>query len=228
MSKKPLPKGIRNHNPGNIEYSPSIKWQGAAEPPTDGRFCRFVSAPYGIRALARVLITYQDKRKAKDGSKIDTIREVIERWAPPFENNTGAYATHIAKLLDLDPDDESLDMHKYEHIRPLVEGIIRHENGVQPYTDGEIDKGLALAGITPPEKRLLTESRTVQGSALAVGGSSVAIATGVAQVIEPAMPLLEWVKENGQFGLIILGTIILIGAIYAIWARIDDRNRGLR
>lgn len=34
------------------------------------------------------LITYRDKRKAKDGRKIDSIRAVIERWAPVLITTT--------------------------------------------------------------------------------------------------------------------------------------------
>jgi hypothetical protein len=27
-----IPRGIRNNNPGNIEYNPNTKWQGLASP----------------------------------------------------------------------------------------------------------------------------------------------------------------------------------------------------
>jgi hypothetical protein len=67
----------------------------AAEP----RFCTFKDATWGIRALAVTLITYHDKRKARDGSPIDTVREVIERWAPPHENDTEAYINAVAKAV---------------------------------------------------------------------------------------------------------------------------------
>ncbi len=49
----------------------------------------------------------------------------------------------------LEPD-TAVDVHTYAVARPLVESIIRHENGRQPYPDAVIDKGLALAGIEPP------------------------------------------------------------------------------
>lgn len=85
----------------------------------------------GIRALAVTLITYHDKRRAKDGSSIDTIREVIERWAPPHENNTLAYVNEVSKAVGVAPD-MIIDLHDYETLRPLVEAIIRHENGRGP------------------------------------------------------------------------------------------------
>ncbi|MGL5156229.1 MAG: hypothetical protein ACRC9G_08020, partial [Aeromonas veronii] len=89
---KQQPRGIRRNNPGNIEWG--SPWQGLAKPedyPAD-RFAAFISPVWGIRAIAITLITYQDKRKANDGSRIDSVREVVERWAPSFENNTQAYA----------------------------------------------------------------------------------------------------------------------------------------
>ncbi|MGL6448894.1 hypothetical protein ACSZNO_21460 [Aeromonas veronii] len=128
-------RGARNNNPGNLEWG--SPWQGLRPESerTDDRFCQFISATYGIRALACVLITYQDKRRAKDGSRIDSVREFIERWAPPNENDTTSYSASVAALLDgVGPADEVIDVHNYDHLRPLVEGIIRHENGRGPST----------------------------------------------------------------------------------------------
>lgn len=154
MTQKP--KGIRRNNPGNLEWG--SPWQGLANKadwPAD-RFAAFVDPAYGIRAIAMTLITYQDKRKAKDGSKIDSIREVIERWAPSSDNNNvPAYAKSVAALLDgVGPDDEVVDMHNPVHLRALVEGIIRHENGRGPlktanswYPDDVITEGLRRAGV---------------------------------------------------------------------------------
>ncbi|MFC1131599.1 hypothetical protein ACFGX4_00710 [Pasteurella multocida] len=105
--KKPL--GIRNNNPGNIEWG--SPWQGLkAKTKNSGRFAEFESPVYGIRAIAVLLITYYDKRKSRDGSKIDTIKEVIERWAPPVENNSTAYAKAVSDLLGVTPTSK-INMH---------------------------------------------------------------------------------------------------------------------
>ncbi|WP_411512178.1 hypothetical protein [Escherichia coli] len=77
------------------------------------------------------LITYHDRHHAKDGSSTDTIREVIERWAPPHENNTLAYVNEVSKAVGVELD-RFIDLHDYETLRPLVEAIIRHENGRGP------------------------------------------------------------------------------------------------
>ena len=69
-------RGIRNHNPGNLRRS-ADPWQGLAPEQTDKDFFQFTSAKWGIRALARTLIAYQDKVGLKN------IKQMIGRWAPP-------------------------------------------------------------------------------------------------------------------------------------------------
>lgn len=148
------PRGIRNNNPGNLDKG--APWQGLVNNSSEPRFCTFKDPVWGIRALAVTLITYHDKRRAKDGSSIDTIREVIERWAPPHENNTLAYVNEVSKAVGVAPD-MIIDLHDYETLRPLVEAIIRHENGRGPlktpnswYTPELIEEGLRRAGIVKP------------------------------------------------------------------------------
>src|SRR3990167_2174428 len=83
-----VPRGIRNHNPGNLRRSKD-PWQGLATSQTDPNFFQFKSAVWGIRALARTLITYQDKYR------LSNVHDIILRWAPPMENNTGAYINAV-------------------------------------------------------------------------------------------------------------------------------------
>lgn len=129
------PRGIRNNNPGNIEYN-GTDWQGLASPASDGRYCIFVDEKWGIRAMARVLTTYNKKYG------LNTVRGIIERWAPSFENDTSAYIAHVANWLGV-TEDQPYDVIKY--LVPLVEVIIQHENGVQPYSISQIKEGVALA-----------------------------------------------------------------------------------
>lgn len=108
-------RGIRNNNPGNIEWG--SPWQGlvAHDQRSDPRFAQFVDPVWGIRALTRVLITYQDKRRAKDGSPIDTVAEFIERWAPAFENNTQAYTGEVCKAVSETTGREVCGAKPYTH-----------------------------------------------------------------------------------------------------------------
>ena len=147
------PRGIRNFNPGNIRHAKGVRWQGMAVAQGDTEFVQFNAPRWGIRAIARVLITYQDKRLAADGSRIDSVREIVERWAPPSENNTEAYVLSVSRALGMDPGDEGVDVYDFNTMRVLVISIIRHENGPGPlpqglwYGDAIIAEGLALAGI---------------------------------------------------------------------------------
>jgi hypothetical protein len=146
---QPVPRGVRNHNPGNIERQDGVKWQGmAADQSSDSRFVVFESAPWGIRALACTLCTYQDHRRAANGSRIDTVREIIQRWAPPVENHTTNYVNHVSRLIGRDPD-AKIDVHDYPTMRALVTAIITHENGDNPYNKATLREGLALAGLKP-------------------------------------------------------------------------------
>lgn len=187
---KQQPRGIRNNNPGNIDRTkPRTPWQGRvpAEDLTDPRFEQFVHPKFGIRALCRVLITYQDKRRAPDGSKIDTVREIIERWAPPNENDTSAYVRQVRRTLGLDGPEYpgETDVHDYATMRELVLAIIRHENGVQPYSGAVIDEGLRLAGIVPKQPKPATRDPVNVGGAVALAGAGVEVVSRAAE--EPAV-----------------------------------------
>jgi hypothetical protein len=133
----------------------------------DSEFVQFTAPRWGIRAIARVLITYQDKRLAKDGSRIDSVREIIERWAPPTENNTEAYVLTVARAVGFDPDFEGVDVFDFDVMRSLVKSIIRHENGPGSlpgghwYGDSIIADGLTLAGI----ERGATHGQSVRATA---------------------------------------------------------------
>ena len=102
--------------------------------------------------------------------------------------------------------------------------IIRHENGQQPYTDAEIDAGLVLAGAEPPQ-RPLTQTRTVQGGQVAAGATVLGLTAEVVRQVEPTIPLLQSLLQVAPW---VVGAAALAGIAYMIWARIDDRRRGLR
>lgn len=128
------PRGIRNHNPGNIRHGD--QWEGMAEQQNDPSFVQFVAPEWGIRAMARILNRYYTVYG------LTTINAIVGRWAPPVENNTGAYVNHLAAVLDVAPD-QPLDFGL--ELPGLIAAIIRHENGQQPYSAEIIRKGISLA-----------------------------------------------------------------------------------
>lgn len=141
-------RGVRNNNPGNIDHQDSNKWQG--ELPVDKkletRFARFDTPESGIRALAKLLINYRPKTgmPGVGGPGIDTVREIIQRWAPPGENDTGAYVNAVAKAVGKRADD-IIDIRRREHLIPIVTAIILHENGYNPYSQEVIAAGAERA-----------------------------------------------------------------------------------
>lgn len=236
MKNKDLPRGIRNNNPGNIEDDGKTQWQNLATPRSDGRFLRFKTAPDGIRALCRVLITYQDKRRAKDGSRIDTVREIIERWAPPNENNTGAYTQAVRRSMGLDGEEfeGELDVHEYNDLKPLVRAIIRHENGMQPYTDAQIDKGLLMAGVHPPsdgkplQKNLVVQS-TQAGVVGTVGSGAVGLTT-IATLGEQLQDAADQISPLAYYGkwLMIAFVVLSLTALgVTLYAKHKERQQGV-
>lgn len=129
-------KGIRLNNPGNIEQGQ--KWQGLSDVQSDPRFCSFTDAEYGIRALCKILITYQTKYK------LNTIEGLIHRYAPAHENPTATYVSNVAKWSGFGAK-VVVDLKKRETLASIAKAIIRQENGVQPYTDDTIYMGVDLA-----------------------------------------------------------------------------------
>lgn len=227
------PRGIRNNNPGNIEYSPV--WQNLDDPPTDGRFCRFKTAPDGIRAMARILITYQDKRRAKDGSRIDTVREVIDRWAPESENNTSDYVKSVRRVMGLGEEvDGEIDVHDYSCMKLLVTAIIRHENGMMPYTDAQINKGLLMAGIHPPEeaqdlrKDPVVRSQTAQVvAAVGSGTTGLAAVAAAGEQLQSAADSLSPLVHYGKWLLIAFIVLSLAATGVTLYVMHKKRQQGV-
>lgn len=119
-------RGIRNNNPGNIRWG--NEWKGLVPQAqrTDKSFCQFISPEYGIRAMIIILRNYQSKYGLK------TITGIVKRWAPPNENNTQAYIRSVAKATGTDAD-KPIDLTDSRKLIPLLQAIIKHENGSQPY-----------------------------------------------------------------------------------------------
>lgn len=129
------PKGIRLNNPGNIERGEP--WKGLAEVQGDPRFCTFTLPEFGIRAICKILRSYNTKYK------ITTIRGIINRWAPSHENPTEAYINNVANWSGIGAN-ATIDFTSEDSLTSIIAGIIRQENGVQPYPMDTIKAGVKL------------------------------------------------------------------------------------
>lgn len=119
-------RGIRNNNPSNIRWGD--EWKGLVPElqRTDKSFCQFRTPEFGIRAMIIILRNYQSKYGLK------TITGIIKRWAPPNENDTQAYIRSVALATGTDAD-KPIDLTDSRKLFPLLQAIIKHENGTQPY-----------------------------------------------------------------------------------------------
>lgn len=212
---------VRFNNPGNIRFNAADKWQGAATPPNQEAFCAFNSPIMGIRAIARVLITFQDKHNCR------TVRDFISRYAPPGDNNpTEKYIGNIIEWGSFDQA-QQLNVHTYADCEPLVRGIIRQEQGAQPYSDAQIDEALKLAGIVP----LSTPSMTI-----ALANDPKVIAAGVAGTAATVQATVSSVSDIwdtlGQHidPRILIWSCVAIVVGFGIWyaiQKIQARRAGL-
>lgn len=128
-------RGERNNNPGNIVKS-SQAWQGKVAG-SDSHFESFASPEYGIRALARVLRSYQRAGKV-------TLSQMINTYAPPVENNTSAYVAAVSRDTGIAPDSVP-DLNNDNVLSSLAKAIIKHENGRVIYSDAQILTGVTMA-----------------------------------------------------------------------------------
>lgn len=140
MGDKPT-RGCRNFNPGNIDYNKANKWQGQLgleEGVPKPRFARFDSPENGIRALGKLLLTYQDKHKLR------TVAAIINRWAPSVENDTASYVKAVERLTKTKPGD-TIDLRSYGVMAGFVKAIIHHENAGFEYPDEVLADGVRRA-----------------------------------------------------------------------------------
>ncbi|EPG3036655.1 lytic transglycosylase domain-containing protein [Citrobacter freundii] len=121
------PRGIRNNNPGNIDFRGQ---SGATLERPGGRFARFETAYDGLKALSRQLMRYFEGKTT--GKPLQTLNDIISTWAPGNENNTGAYIAQLSKVMGVAPD-AILNLKDPQVMTSLMNGIIHHENGRNPY-----------------------------------------------------------------------------------------------
>lgn len=220
MTDKKLPRGVRNNNPGNIELGDP--WQGMRTKQTDGRFAQFETPAYGIRALARTLITYQDKHG------IRTVSAAINRWAPPVENDTRAYVKAVQRAVG----GEMVNMHDYQYLRPMVEAIIRHENGKGPlntpntwYDSATIDEGMRLAGVRPEKGKLPVTKETV--GATATGALGAAQIAEVLPEVSHAIVASDAHLSSGSVVRMAVGLVTIGIAVFIAWGQLQKHKAGV-
>ena len=111
-----------------------------AEAQTDQAFVQFKSLKWGWRAAFYLLTrTYYHKYR------LYTIRSIVNKWAPPSENNSKAYVENVSRLTGIDPD-EALGIPSEKPTRWIALGMAMavQENGFESLDFFAILQGWAL------------------------------------------------------------------------------------
>ena len=124
-------RGIRNNNPLNIRHS-ADRWQGMRKEQKDKSFVQFESMAYGYRAAWKTLQSYYNRFCMK--SQPFTVRTIIERWAPPSENDTESYIRQVLKLSSIGGKENLLppeNVDSYHRLSKLLESMTVMECGIR-------------------------------------------------------------------------------------------------
>lgn len=130
-----MSRGLRNNNPGNIRRS-KVHYRGEIRPSSDAEFKQFETAAYGYRAMFVLLDTYHRHYH------LHTIRQMLNRYAPPTENFTEGYIRFVAQRTGIRPD-ETLDSRSPRDMIPIVAAMSEIENGAKAVMS-DVEEGWRL------------------------------------------------------------------------------------
>lgn len=122
-----MSRGLRNCNPGNIRRS-KTRYKGEKLPSRDSEFKEFESMAYGYRAMFVLLDTYSRRYG------LCTIRQMLNRYAPPVENFTEGYIRFVSEKTGIAPD-EIINTRAARDMVPVVAAMSQIENGVAAVMD---------------------------------------------------------------------------------------------
>lgn len=126
--EKHIPKSA-TYNYGNIRKTATSHWKGMVDCP--GEFVCFKDAYHAIRAMNVLLNTYDRKYG------INTIQEIVARWAPANENQTNKLVALVSTFAGLPPNLPIRSQLEPENRVSLLYALIRME-GEGPVHELEI------------------------------------------------------------------------------------------
>ena len=133
-----MSRGLRNCNPGNIRRS-KTRYKGERYPSRDSEFKEFESMAYGYRAMFVLLDSYSRRYG------LCTIRQMLNRYAPPVENFTEGYIRFVSEKTGIAPD-EIINTRAARDMVPVVAAMSQIENGVAAVMD-DVHRGWELFEI---------------------------------------------------------------------------------
>ena len=138
-----MSRGIRNCNPLNIRRVAGTAWKGQRAKQTDREFVQFESLEWGIRAAFCLLRTYERKYH------LNSIADIITRWAPPNENQTDQYISSVCRWTGFG----GMQRLTEADWPKLVKAMARQECGIC-LSEEQINKGLELAACDLNEREI--------------------------------------------------------------------------
>ncbi|MBO7282086.1 MAG: structural protein P5 [Alistipes sp.] len=130
-----MSRGLTNCNPGNIRQS-KTHYKGERYPSRDSEFKEFESLAYGYRAMFVLLDTYSRRYG------LCTIRQMLNRYAPPSENFTEGYIRFVSEKTGIAPD-EIVNSRAARDMVPIVAAMSQIENG-KPAVMADVHRGWEL------------------------------------------------------------------------------------
>ena len=130
-----MSRGLTNCNPGNIRQS-KTRYKGERYPSRDSEFKEFESMAYGYRAMFVLLDTYSRRYG------LCTIRQMLNRYAPPSENFTEGYIRFVSEKTGIAPD-EIVNSRAARDMVPIVAAMSQIENGI-PAVMADVHRGWEL------------------------------------------------------------------------------------
>jgi hypothetical protein len=115
------------NNPGNIRYNSANKWLGQVKP--EAGFAQFSDIKYGIRAIVKLL------KKYETSYKLNTITDIITKYAPANENKTEDYIKFVSDKIGLGPTEK---LNLFSTGKPDIDGIIKVVNAITKFETGTI------------------------------------------------------------------------------------------
>ncbi len=124
MPARELPRGVQNRNPLNIEHREANDWIGLSDPPSDGRYCRFIHPIYGLRAALKIMASYERRGIVELG-------DVIRQWAPEADHNpTDNYIQYVCTNADVSKRTYVL---RSDRLAEILNAMAHFENGVDAF-----------------------------------------------------------------------------------------------
>lgn len=122
------PAPLRNNNPGALMPG--------------GKLANYPDMQSGIAAMDQNLASYANKG-------VNTLSDVISKWAPPNENNTQAYIKDVSQRLGIPPN-QKVDLTNPAQRLAISSAIMLHENGSASVFSGGAARGAPAAQTGAP------------------------------------------------------------------------------